>query len=94
MEPVAAVHQLDEQQRSGVRPPVGWLDDAFESESKQVEVSAPRIPDRGPALAFAFVADGDAPIAGDGRPGEAGDLEALVAQIPDDRPGARVDHAH
>ena len=90
---MAALRELDEQERGPVRPPVGRLDEAVQLEAQLHDVPGPGVPDGGPALALALVADGHALIAGDRRPREGCEIEALVAELSDGRPRARVDDA-
>ena len=99
VEAMAAVDELEQQQRRSVGPPVDRLHRAREIQRQVDELAAPRIPEGRALLAGPLVGDGDPRVAGERREGVARQLQTLVAQLRDglagpgvDRPQRRVEH--
>jgi hypothetical protein len=86
---IAPVAQLDEEERRAVRPPVGDLGEAVPRERQLGDATGPGLPDRRRPLAPPLVADREAIVAGDRRPGEGHQLRPGILELADDdtRPG-------
>src|SRR5262249_41474973 len=73
---VAAVAELEQEERAAVRPPVGDLRHSIPRQRDVLDVAGFDIPDRRGALAAALVADREPRIARDRRPAERTESEA------------------
>ena len=93
MEAVTAAVELDEEDGRPVRIPVGDLGEVAPWQVQVDERAGSRAPDRGRPLAAPLVTDGQAIVAGEGRPGERHELAALVLEVGDDRAGPGIEHA-
>src|SRR3990172_4122396 len=91
VEVVASVAQLDEEDGRAVRPPVGDLGEAVPGQCQVMELAGSWAPDRRRPLAPSLVADRQAVVTGDRRPGKGEDLPVGIVELADDLAGPGVE---
>ena len=90
-EPGPPLEQVPQQKGRTVRPPVLYYDDPVELQAQVGPFSGPEIPDGRSFVALPLVHDGQAGVAGDGRPAPRRERHPFVHLFTEDGPGPRVD---